>query len=148
MDVNKGTKEVPKVRSSLVGQEFVRGRRRDDLYAPSPPLAAVRFLLSTCVSRGKRGPGDHRILLLHIKEAFLYCKLSRNVYIELPAEDPMSEGRRGHLVGKLEKAMCGTRDARAEWQAELERTMIKLGFRPVVSNPCLYYHSSLDVFVV
>ena len=30
--------------------------------------------------------------------------------------------------------MYGTRDAPAEWQAELERTMIKLGFRPVVST--------------
>ena len=44
--------------------------------------------------------------------------------------------------------MYGTRDAPEEWQAELERTMIMLGFRPVVSTPCLYYHSSLDVLVV
>ena len=44
--------------------------------------------------------------------------------------------------------MYGTRDAPSEWQAELERTMIKLGFRPVVSTPCLYCHSSLDVLVV
>ena len=80
------------------------------------------------------------------KNAFLYDKISRNVYIELPAEDPMSEG--GHLVGKLDKAMYGTRDAHAEWQAELERTTIKLGCRPVVSTPCLYYHSSPVVPVV
>ena len=42
--VNKGTKEVPKVRSRLVGQEFACGQRRDDLYAPTP--------LSTCASQG------------------------------------------------------------------------------------------------
>ena len=92
VDVNNGTKEVLKVRSRLVGQEFAHGERRDDLYAPTPPQAAARFLLSTCASRGKRGPGDYRILLLDIKKAFLYGKMSRNVYIELPAEDPMSEG--------------------------------------------------------
>ena len=149
VDVNKGTKEVPKVRSRLVGQEFAHGERRDDLYAPTPPLAAARFLLSTCASQGKRGPGDYRILLLDIKKAFLYGKISKNVYFELPAEDPMSEGGGGrHLVGELDKAMYGTRDAPAEWQAELERTMIKLGFRPVVSTPCLYCHSSLNVRVV
>ena len=33
VDVNKGTKEVPKVRSRLVGQECAHGERRDDLYA-------------------------------------------------------------------------------------------------------------------
>ena len=93
----------------------------------------------------KARPGDYRILLLDIKKAFLYGNMSRNVYIELPAEDPMSEGR--HLVGKLDKAIYGTRDAPAEWQGELERTMIKLGFRPVVPTPCLYSHSSLNVLV-
>ena len=103
-------------------------------------------LVSCCLRVGveeSEGPVDHRILLLDIKKAFLHCKVSRNVYIEQPAEDPMSEGR--HLVGKLDKAMYGTRDAPAEWPAELERTMIKLGFRQVVSTPCLFYHSSLDV---
>ena len=48
---------------------------------------------------------------MDIKKAFLYGKISKNVYIELPAEDPMSEG--GHFVGKLDKAMYGTRDALA-----------------------------------
>ena len=125
VDVNKCTKEVPKVRSRLLGQEF----------APTPPQAAARFLLPTCASRGKRGPSDYRILVLNIKQAFLYGKISRTDVL----------GR--NLVGKLDKAMYGTRDAPAEWQAEMERTMIKLGFRPVVSTPCLYYHSSLDVLV-
>ena len=103
VDVNKGTREVPKVRSKLVGQEFAHEERRDDLYAPTPPLAAAHFLLSTCASRGKRGPGDYHILLLDL---------------ELLGEDPMSEG--GTRVGKLDKAMYGTRDAPAEWQAKLE----------------------------
>ena len=130
--MNKGAKEVPKVRSRLIGQEFAHGERRDDLLAPTPPLAAGRFLLSTCASQGKRGPGDYRILLLDIKKGFLHGKISRMVYIKPLAEDPMSEG--GHLVGKLDKAMYGTRESPAEWQAELERSMIELGFRPVVST--------------
>ena len=146
VDVNKGTKEVPRIRSRLVGQEFAHGERRDDLYAPTPPLAAARYLLSTCASRGKQGPGDYRVLLLDIKKALLYGKISRNVYIELPSEDPMSEER--HMVGKLDKAMYGTRDAPAAWQAELEKTLVELGFRPVVSTPCLYFHPTLDIRVV
>ena len=48
VDVNRGTKEVPKVTSKLVGQEFAHGQRREDLYAPTPPSAAARYLLSTC----------------------------------------------------------------------------------------------------
>ena len=92
VDVNKGTEEAPKVRSRLVCQEYAVGPKRDELYAPTPPLAAARMLLSMCASRGRRGPGDYRILLMGIKKAFLYGKMSRHVYIELPSEDPMSEG--------------------------------------------------------
>ena len=146
VDVNKGTKEVPKVRSRLVGQEFAHGPRRDVMYAPTPPLAAARYLLSTCASRGKSGPGNHRILLLDIRKAFLYGKILRTVYIGLPSEDPMSEV--GNMVGKLDKAMYGTRDASAAWQADLEKTMIELGFRPVVSTPCLCYHPLWRIRVV
>ena len=108
VDVNKGAKEVPKVRSILVGQEFAHGQRRDDLYDPTPPLAPARYLLSTCASWGKQGPGNHRILLLDIRKAFLYEKISKTVHIELPSEDPMSKG--GNMVGKLDKALYGTRD--------------------------------------
>ena len=30
----------------------------------------------------------------------------------------------------------------------VEKTMIELGFRPVVSTPCLYYHPSFGIRVV
>ena len=89
VDVNKGTREVPKFRSRLVGQEFAHGQRRDDLYAPTPPLAAALYVLSTCASRGKQGPGNHRILLLDIRKASHYGVISRTVHIELLSEDPM-----------------------------------------------------------
>lgn len=146
VDHNKGTRAEPIVRSRLVGQEFANGEHRDDLFAPTPPLAAARFLLSTCASRGRRGPGGHRVLLLDIKKAFLYGRISRNVYIELPEEDPMSES--GLYVGKLDKTMYGTRDAPAAWQDEVEKTMKNLGFEPCVSTPCLYYHPETKVRVV
>ena len=51
------------------------------------------------------------------------------------------------MVGKLDKAMCGTRDAPAAWQVELEKTLIEVGFRPVVSTPCLYCHPSRGIRV-
>ena len=146
VDVNKGTDEVPNVRSRLVGQEYAVGPRRDELYAPTPPLAAARMLLSLCASRGVCGPGDWRILLLDIKKAFLYGKMSRHVYIELPSEDPMSEG--GQMVGMLDKAMYGTRDAPVEWQNEVGKTMMGIGFVAVRSTPCLYFHPTMNLYVV
>ena len=116
VDVNKGTKEVPKARSRLVGQEFAHRERRDDLYAPTPPLAAARFLLSTCPSQGKRGPGDYRILLLDNKKR-LFSMAKFPGMCTLNYLQKIRCLREGHSVGKLDKAMYGTRDAPAEWQA-------------------------------
>ena len=62
-------------------------------------------------------------MLLDVKKAFLYGRIRRNVYIELPEEDPKSES--GKYVGKLDKAMYGTRDAPAMWQEHLEGTLRK-----------------------
>jgi len=145
VDVNKGTDEAPRIRSRLVGQEFARGERRDELYAPTPSLAAARLAISMVVSQSKQGPKGWEIVLLDIKKAFLYGKMWRNVYIELPDEDEKS-GR--GLVGKLDRAMYGTRDAPAEWQAELERTMVSIGFVQSSSTPCVYYHEDWQLRVV
>ena len=68
------------------------------------------------------------------------------MHVELPSEGPLSEER--NMVDKFDKAMYGTRDAPAAWQAELEKTMIELGFRPFVSTPCLCYHPSWEIRVV
>ena len=53
--------------------------------------------------------------------AFLYADIKRLVYIELPTEDPSSIN--GSMVGTLEKALYGTRDAPQAWHDELSRTL-------------------------
>ena len=146
IDLNKGTDESPNIRSRLVGQEYATKEKRNDLYAPTPPLAAARWILSQCASSGRRGAKDMRVEILDIKKAFLYGRLKRTVYIELPAEDPMSKG--GQYVGRLWKAMYGTRDAPSIWQEELEATMLSLGFRASKSTPCLYFHPRNRIRVV
>jgi hypothetical protein len=45
VDVNKGDVEAPNCRSRLVGREFNVGRD-DSLYAATPPLEALRVVLS------------------------------------------------------------------------------------------------------
>ena len=85
-------------------------------------------------------------MIIDVKKAFLYGRIDRTVYVELPAEDPMSES--GLYVGQLEKAMYGTRDAPAVWQEELESTLKAMGFTSCISTPCLYFHEGLDLRVV
>ena len=50
--VNKGTSEAPNVRYRLVAQKLAGAEVRDDLFAGTPPLAAMRYVLSEAASRG------------------------------------------------------------------------------------------------
>ena len=42
-------------------------------------------------------------MMLGFKRAFLYGDIGRDLFIELPTDDPRREG--GRMVGKLRKAM-------------------------------------------
>ena len=138
VETDKGTGGVPKVRSRLVCQEFAYGK--DDptgaLFAPTPPLAATRLLLSGVASQGRHGSSNVRAMLLDFKRAFLYGDAERELYIELPEDDERRAG--GENVGLLQKAMYGTRDAPAVWQRLVHRILTELGFTPSRTAACVY----------
>ena len=52
----------------------------------------------------------------------LYGDARRSLYVELPLEDPSAAS--GQYFGKLERAMCGTRDAPMIWQDHLRKAPI------------------------
>ena len=103
VDTDKGTKEEPNYRSRLVGRE-IKTDHRPDLFAATPPLESLRYVLSVCASAR-----SHRILSIDVKRAYFYAPAKRAIYIVLPAEDrlPGEEG----MVGQLKLFRYGTRDA-------------------------------------
>ena len=134
------------VRSRLVAQEFAgRGGDRDDIFAATPPLAATKLILSDVASQGRHGPGRKKIMIIDVKRAFLYGDITEDVFIELPDEDPMKQ--KG-FIGKLRKAMYGTRAAPQVWQDTVRKTMGKFGFTPTYGSPCVFYHPLRDLRVV
>ena len=106
---------------------------------------ASKFVLSDTTSRNTVGATSRRLCVLDVKRAFLYGLIEEEIYIELPDEDIW---KKQGFVGKLTKAMCGTRSANLMWQKVVREKMKALGFRACVTVPCLYYHQDRDVFVV
>ena len=98
------------VRCRLVAQKFANGDPRSDLFAGTPPLFAARLLVSRVASRTDR---DWTLMALDVSCAFLYAPVKRDLFIELPVEDPASAS--GEWVGKLQRAMYGTRDSPQMW---------------------------------
>ena len=135
VDRNKGSDDHPEVKSRLVAQEFA-SKDREGLFAATPPLGAARAMLSLAASQRGRRPGPYQIMLLDVKKAFLYGNIQRRVHIELPFEDPGTEG--GRMVGMLPKAMYGLRKAPRAWYKRVKRDLEALGWRAHQLDQCVF----------
>ena len=140
---NKGTTTSPKVRCRLVAQELGFGSKEDELFAGTPSMTAVKMILAKMANNRSK---DMELMVVDVKCAFLYGKMRRNVYIELPTQDEQSMNY--EIVGKLDRAMYGTRDAPLIWQGEVRRVMHKLGFVASMLQPGVYHHPTREIDVV
>ena len=71
VDTNKGDEDRTDVRSRLVARDFhtKADKERDDLFAGTPPLEAVRMQFSRAVTRRKRGKGVRKIMFIDARKA-------------------------------------------------------------------------------
>ena len=76
-------------------------------------------------------------MLNDVSRAFFEAPMQagRNLCIELPAEDLSPGDRKRDLVGYLVQSLYGTRDAAANFQKEVTKTMRKIGFEVGKYNP-------------
>ena len=137
------TQKGEDVRCRFVGQEFAAGDPRTDLFASTPPLFLARIIVTMAAWQRAR---PWSLMALDVSCAFLYAKVARETYIELPSEDPLAGD--GNFVGRLRKALYGTRDAPQLWQRELETTLNGLGFKGSRLHPGFFYHEGWNVALV
>ena len=130
------------IKARLVGQEFADSTMRGELFAGTPGLPALRYLISKLATVS---PGREKMSLaiLDIKSAFLYGKARRKIAIELPPEDPRRDS--GANVGLLNKSTYGTRDAPMIWQDHLRGVLTAMGFKESLSVPCTFRHPETNV---
>ena len=123
------TQKGEDVRCRLVDQEFAARDPRTDLFASTPPLFLARTVVSMAAWERAR---PWSLMAVDVSCAFLYAKVYREIYIELPLRG--SAGSRREVRGSL-KALYGTRDAPQLWQKELESTLKDLGFKDSRLHP-------------
>ena len=97
-----------------------------NFFAPTPPLEAVKFLISEAMT--KRVPRNNRPLelsFIDVKKAHLCSDVLRELYVERPPEANAPPD----IVWRLHRAMYGTRDAAAAWEREWTKTLNSVGFK-------------------
>ena len=86
IDINKGDEDTPNYWSRLVAKEFNDGAG-EGLFASTPPLEALRFLISeTATVRGREDWEDKVIMVNIVARAFFEAPMRRDICVELPAE--------------------------------------------------------------
>ncbi len=135
IDVNKGDSDHEDYRSRLVGKEFKRSEC-PELFAATPPLETLKILLSFAAT--DYGDNQCRCIMVNdIKRAYFNALAMRDLFIEIPKEDSRKQP---WLVGKLKKALYGTRDAAKSWQQTVTKHLVERGFTRHLGAPSVFYN--------
>ena len=144
LDTNKGDLEKPNYRSRLVGREIKRDKSLD-LFAATPPIETLRFLVARCAQEQRR-KDPWRIAVADVRRAYFYAPATRDIYIEIPAED--RDENNADVVGKVGLSLYGTRDAAINWAIEYTGFMESTGFVKGASSPWNFWHAGYDLNVM
>ena len=146
IDSNKGDPSAPNFRSRLVCTE-IRPRGAEAIFSATPPLETLRALVAKAASEDPTNASDpFRVLLVDVSRAHFYAPATREVYIQLPPEDPRAGD--GVSCGRLLRTMYGTLDAADHWASHYSEVLDKAGFKRGEASPCHFYHRDLDAWVL
>ena len=121
VDVNKGDNANPNVRSRLVARQ-IRQAGEDAIFAPTPPLEALRSIMSIATTdfpgrpqHIRDGKSERRTQISAADICLAYFNAETDAdkptYVALPVEDPDSR----EMCGMLKKHMYGRLAAGVLW---------------------------------
>ena len=79
----------------------------DALYVCTPPLEALRLILSRAATIGEDGR-SREVMVNDVSCASFYAECTRAMYIEIPKKEPDADP---DMLGRLRLCLYGTRDA-------------------------------------
>ena len=115
----------------------VRGYLQGDVeqtFAPVVDFTTVRTCLTVAVQR------KYFIHQMDVRTAFLHGKIDTDVYIRAP--DGLTLCNDGQML-KLQRGLYGLKQAPRLWQEKWMSVMNKMGFRPLLSDPCVYRRDNI-----
>ena len=131
-ETDKGQPGKPNVRARWVAKEY-KTHARPELYASTPPLEALKVVLSEIATGKRRGKV---VALVDVRRAYFYAPARRRVFVELPPEDYQAGDE--DMCGLLQYSLYGTRDAAQNWEEELTSTLSDLKLTRGVACPCVW----------
>ena len=144
---SKGDGAEPDIRARLVACEVNehKGSGNHCFFASTPPLGALKLLLSDFVSRRRHSDGSPlQISFVDIKKAYFHATPVRNIHLSFPREMGTPKGLCAHLL----RCVYGTRDAGLLWEECYTGVLAQLGFKRGLANPCCFEHAAMGLKLV
>ena len=113
------------------------------MFAKTPPIEALKCLFSKAATHRI---SKQSIMLNDVNRAYFNARVTREVYVKLPAED-LEPGEKD-LVGKLNLCLYGTRDAAMHWQECVADQLTSCGFTRSKAYPSLYHHPEKNIYTI
>ena len=124
-----------------MGKEFAHSID-PGFYAATPPGEAMRVILSRAATT-QDGQKRKVVMTNDVRRAYFNASVTREVYVEIPAEDKSPED--GDVVGRLNLCLYSTRDAAHRSQEIVSEHLEAIGFHRGTAHPAVLCHEEKDV---
>jgi len=119
---------IYKARLIAHGYRQQYGRDYWETYAPVSSSRAIRILLALAASRGMT------IHQMDVETAFLNALLEEDIYMLPPAGVDLPDGK----VLLLQKSLYGLKQSPRNFNKDLNKTILNMGFTRCISDSCIY----------
>jgi hypothetical protein len=137
-----GKKRQGRFKARLCARGFLQKEGIDykQTFSPVAAAASIRVLLSTAAKRGLK------LRSADISTAFLYGDLppDERVYMAPP---PGVDAKPGQVMA-LHRCIYGLKQASRRWFEKLRLILVKAGYKPTKSDPCLYTKQTKHEFTM
>jgi transposase InsO family protein len=123
--------KVSRRKSRFVVQGFrqVYGRDYEETHSPVANIKSIKMVLSVAARR------DYELLQMDFDTAFLNAVLDEEVFVKQPQGFHVGGP---DMVWKLNKALYGLKQASRQWYKTIHAFMMKIGYEPLKTDPCVY----------
>ncbi|EEQ39270.1 hypothetical protein CLUG_03398 [Clavispora lusitaniae ATCC 42720] len=130
-------KGLYKARLVAKGYTQKEGIDYEETFSPVIKHTSLRLLLAIA---GRLKMHVHQ---MDVKTAFLNGDLKEDLYMRQPpgykAVSKNSEDKTTEYVLKLNKSIYGLKQAPLVWNQTINKTLVSLGFKKTIHEPCIYY---------
>ncbi|KAK9879752.1 hypothetical protein WA026_006815 [Henosepilachna vigintioctopunctata] len=126
-----------KARLVVRGCQQQKGLDYTEVFSPVVNISSLRMILAVSVKR------SFKLKKFDIKTAFLYGKITEDIYMNIPEGYDKQEGK----ICKLKKSLYGLKQAPMKWNECFTKCLKENGMKPLSVDQCIFTNQNGTLFL-